>query len=154
MKESPVSCFKGHIQYFISSDVLYIVCLIGFSLQPYELGEINRLIQRRQWPPTPVFLPRESLGQRRLVGCCPRGRTESDTTEATYLSNGLSRARAKMQFQEYFTLAECTLILEHSPWSSLFLQNHKCKFFFPSLISFPAKQNAAGEKKEREWIPS
>ena len=26
---------------------------------------------RRKWQPTPVFLPRESCGQRRLVGYCP-----------------------------------------------------------------------------------
>ena len=31
----------------------------------------------------PVFLPGESQGRGSLVGCCPRGRTESDTTEAT-----------------------------------------------------------------------
>ena len=35
------------------------------------------------WQPTPVFLPGESHGWRSLVGCSPRGRTESDTTEAT-----------------------------------------------------------------------
>ena len=39
---------------------------------------------RRKWQPTPVFLPRESHGQRSLVGCSPWGRTESDTTEATW----------------------------------------------------------------------
>ena len=38
---------------------------------------------RRKWQPTPVILPRRSGGQRSLVGCCPWGRTESDTTEAT-----------------------------------------------------------------------
>ena len=32
---------------------------------------------------TLVFLPRDSHGQRSLVGCRPWGRTESDTTEAT-----------------------------------------------------------------------
>ena len=32
---------------------------------------------------TPVFLPGESQGRRSLVGCCLRGHTESDTTEAT-----------------------------------------------------------------------
>ena len=41
------------------------------------------MLQRRQWQPTPVFLPRECRGQRSLVGCCPWDRTESDTTEAT-----------------------------------------------------------------------
>ena len=39
--------------------------------------------RRRKWQPTPVFLPRESQGQRSLVGCYPWGRTESDTTEVT-----------------------------------------------------------------------
>ena len=38
---------------------------------------------RRKWQPTPVFLPRESHGQRSLVGCRLWGHTESDTTEAT-----------------------------------------------------------------------
>ena len=38
---------------------------------------------RRKWQPTQVFLPAESQGGRRLVGCRLRGRTESDTTEAT-----------------------------------------------------------------------
>jgi len=33
--------------------------------------------------PTPVFLPRESHGQRSLAGCSPQGHTESDMTEAT-----------------------------------------------------------------------
>ena len=38
---------------------------------------------RRQWQPTPVFLPGESQGQGSLVGCYLWGCTELDTTEAT-----------------------------------------------------------------------
>ena len=38
---------------------------------------------RRQWQPTPVFLPGESQGWGSLVGCHLWGRTESDMTEAT-----------------------------------------------------------------------
>ena len=38
---------------------------------------------RRQWQPTPVFLPGESQGQGSLVGCCLWSPTESDTTEVT-----------------------------------------------------------------------
>ena len=38
---------------------------------------------RKKWQPTPVFLPGESQGRGSLVGCHPRGHTESDTTEAT-----------------------------------------------------------------------
>ena len=37
---------------------------------------------RRQWQPTPVFLPGESPGRRSLGGCRLGGRTESGTTEA------------------------------------------------------------------------
>ena len=38
---------------------------------------------RRQWQPTPVFLPGECQGRRSLVGCRLWGRTESDTTDVT-----------------------------------------------------------------------
>ena len=37
--------------------------------------------RRRKWQPTPVFLPRESCGQRSLVGCHLQGCTELDTTD-------------------------------------------------------------------------
>ena len=43
-------------------------------------GEGNPL----EWQPTPVFLPGESQGQRSLLGCRLWGRTELDTTDATY----------------------------------------------------------------------
>ena len=37
-----------------------------------------------KWQPTPVFLSGESQGWGSLVGCRLWGRTESDTTEATW----------------------------------------------------------------------
>ena len=45
---------------------------------------------RRNWQPTPVFLPGESQGWGSLVGCRLRGHTESDTTEATQQQQQLS----------------------------------------------------------------
>ena len=39
---------------------------------------------RSKWQPTPVFLPGDSPGQGSLVGYRLWGRTESDTTEATW----------------------------------------------------------------------
>ena len=48
------------------------------SLSPFAF-----LHWRRNWQPTPVFLPGESQGRGSLVGCRLWGRTESDTTEAT-----------------------------------------------------------------------
>ena len=41
---------------------------------------------RREWLPTPVFLLRESHGQRSLAGYSPLGCKESDMTEQLTLS--------------------------------------------------------------------
>ena len=43
-----------------------------------RMGKTRDLFWRRQWQPTPVFLPGESQGQRGLVGCHLPGRQESD----------------------------------------------------------------------------
>jgi len=51
--------------------------------QSRTLSLFTFICWRRKWQPTPVFLPGESQGQGSLVGCHLRGRTESDTTEAT-----------------------------------------------------------------------
>ena len=42
---------------------------------------VGKIPWRRKWQPTPVFLPGESHGQRRLAGYSPWGHKESDTTE-------------------------------------------------------------------------
>ena len=44
---------------------------------------VEKIPLRREWQPTPVFLPGESCGQRSLAGCRPWGRKESDTTVHT-----------------------------------------------------------------------
>ena len=46
--------------------------------------------RRRQWHPTPVLLPGKSHGRRSLVGCCPWGHQESDTTERLHFHFSLS----------------------------------------------------------------
>ena len=50
-----------------------------------DVGSISvrKIPWRKAWQPTPVFLPRDSHGQRSLVGYRPWGRKEWDTTEAT-----------------------------------------------------------------------
>ena len=45
---------------------------------------------RRQWHPTPEFLPGKSHGWWSLVGCSPWGRKESDTTERLHFHSSLS----------------------------------------------------------------
>ena len=42
---------------------------------------VGKIPWRRKWQPTPVFLPRKSLGLRTLVSYSPRVRKELDTTE-------------------------------------------------------------------------
>ena len=42
---------------------------------------VGKMPWRREWQPTPVFLPGESHGQRSLAGYTPWGRKESDTTK-------------------------------------------------------------------------
>ena len=46
-----------------------------------RVGHHTFMHWRRKWQLTPVFLPGESQGRGRLVGCDLRGRTELDTTE-------------------------------------------------------------------------
>ena len=43
--------------------------------------QLGKVPQRREWQPTPVFLPGESQGQRGLAGYSAWGHTELDTTE-------------------------------------------------------------------------
>ena len=42
---------------------------------------VGKICWRRAWQPTPVFLPRESHGQRGLAGYSPLGLKELDMTE-------------------------------------------------------------------------
>ena len=44
---------------------------------------VGKIPWRRAWPPTPVFLPGESHGQRSLAGYSPWGCKQSEVTEAT-----------------------------------------------------------------------
>ena len=61
---------------FSMSSSLEVHCLPIFRIP-------TLLSWRRQWQPTPVFLPGESQGQGSLVGSRLRGHTESGTTEVT-----------------------------------------------------------------------
>ena len=44
---------------------------------------VRKIPWRRAWQSLPVFLPRESHGQRSLVGYSPWGHKQSDMTEVT-----------------------------------------------------------------------
>ena len=48
---------------------------------------IRKIPWRREWQPTPVFLPGKSHWQKSLAGCHPWGHKESDTAERLTLSS-------------------------------------------------------------------
>ena len=65
-----------------------MVKILSLLLQTLKLGVKHNgialskgLTWRREWQPTPIFLPGESHGQRSLVGYSPWGRKGSDMTE-------------------------------------------------------------------------
>ena len=60
------------------------VCGVAKSWTQLSNSTFTFMHWRRKWQPTVVFLPGESQGRGSLVGCRLWGRTESDTTEATY----------------------------------------------------------------------
>ena len=53
---------------------------------------VRKFPWRREWQPTPAFLPGELHGQRSLTGYSPWGCKESDTTEGlthTHICNSI-----------------------------------------------------------------
>ena len=70
---------------FYSSTQASLVAQIVKNLSAMQEMGVRSLGQedprRREWQPTPVFLPGESRGQRSLVGYSALGCKESDTTE-------------------------------------------------------------------------
>ena len=93
-----ISCalgFWGHQQHpahlytSIMCLVLWWALVLGVKNPPANAGAVGLIPGSGRSPgegngTTPVFLPGESHGQRSLAGCSPRGRTESDMTEATW----------------------------------------------------------------------
>ena len=46
---------------------------------------LRKILWRRKWQPTPVFLPGKFHGQMSLAGYGPKAQKESDTTEHTHM---------------------------------------------------------------------
>ena len=75
---------------------------------------VGKISWKRKWQPTPVFLPGKSQGRRSLVGYCPWGRKESDTTERLHYRYNLCIA--------HFTLTISFMYLQ-TAWTLSFLRN-------------------------------
>ena len=89
--------FKAELQYKTTSD-RYKARKKGASLvaqtvenlpamqETWVQSSVGKIPWRREWQPTPTFLPGEFHGQRSLVGYSPGGHKESDTAERLTLS--------------------------------------------------------------------
>ena len=73
--------------------------------------------RRRKRQPSPVFLPGESQVQRSLVGCHLWGRTELDTTEATWQQQQQQNVSSGREFR---LLVHCLFVVS---WVSLWGEN-------------------------------
>ena len=51
---------------------------------------VGKIPWSRRWPPTPVFLPGKSQGERSVVGYSPQGRKDLDMTEHVHRQHFLT----------------------------------------------------------------
>ena len=83
---------------------------------------VRKSTWRREWLPTPVFLPGEFHGQRNLVGYSPWGCKESDTTEE-------------------LTLSLLNYVVDYSNYSCITKPRQNCEIidiYFSAFLSFGA----------------
>ena len=71
---------------------------------------VRKIPWRRQWLPTPIFSPGESLGQRSLEGYSPWSYKELDITEQLRLSHWRLSSCLKMENFFFFFTLENSLI--------------------------------------------
>ena len=71
---------------------------------------------RRVWQPTPVFLPGESHGQRRLMGYSPWGHKESDMTEHAHThKHKISHVSKSWEWRQHLLVSSLSeIIKKHS----------------------------------------
>ena len=68
---------------------------------------VRNLPWRRKWPPTPIFLPGKSHGQRTLAGYHPWGRKDSDMTER------LTHTLKKKSTNKFIYKVVASLVVQH-----------------------------------------
>ena len=68
---------------------------------------VGKIPWRRAWQPTPVFLPRESHGQRSLVGYSPLSCKELDTTEGLRIYTSSVCIHTSIHYIHTFCMSIC-----------------------------------------------
>ena len=75
---------------------------------------VGKIPWRRKWQPTPVFLHREFVGQRSLVGYSPWGCKELDMTEQLTLS--LHFLKSRLCYRKVIVLDMVFTSIDHLPY--------------------------------------
>ena len=88
---------------------------------------------RREWQPTPVFLPGESYGQKSLVGYSIWGLKELDTTEHISMHDG--RTAMWMCLMLLTCIVPCKVLLVAS-WPAGFSGDTQSSVVFPSVEEY------------------
>ena len=122
---------------------------------------IKKCLWRREWQPTPVFLPGEFHGQRSLVCYSPRGHKESDLTEQlTHSRYKEKSAKKKMlnsisgcSYEKQFDNFGSSKILEVTFWANLL--NHTQILLFVSFWQhFLFTTNTGINSDWESWLSS
>ena len=106
---------------------------------------VRKIPWRKQWQPTPVFLPGEFHRQRSLAGYSPWGHKESDTTKRLSLSHVWALFITKLfnlqMYHKYFLLV-CYLLAKFSMiFKFLILYNQLSIFSFSVFVFFSEGHN-------------
>ena len=80
----------------------------------YFLYNVQLFPWRSTWQPTPVFLPRESHGQRSLTGYSPEDYKESQITKVTY--HTCTHPTIPVLYRKVFKYGEPNGMLAFSPF--------------------------------------
>ena len=85
-----ISCIHSYFAPFCAIMLCKASLVVQMVKRPRFDSWVRKIPWKREWKPTPVFLPGESHGQRSLVGYSPGGCKEPDTTEQLTITPTLS----------------------------------------------------------------
>ena len=127
---------------------------------------VGKIPWRREWHPTPVFLPGEFHGQRSLAGYSPWGCRESDTAERLTLcvSQYIFTAEHYYRWHQCRMVFKCLLITWNNteshgekgipvftliqPWADV-KEEVLVRSLYPSLISISHQEQAPGSVHDK-----
>ena len=124
----------GHLYAFFAKMQKKVFCHLLITLFGF-FPWVGKIPWRREWLPTPVFLPGEFHGQRNLTGYSPWSHKESDTTEQLSLSILLLAFLTFWYFNIFMTGYIFGALTPHWSyhWQNIFSHSMGCLFIFSTV---------------------